>query len=325
MSKKTSLICGMLRYLDDCALDEQSPRTIEGKRYEIRSFVRWHIIHHGGYLEDVCKASLDDYKRYLLTYRNSHTNAPIEKNTRRNKLKAVRIFCQSMVELGLIDENPALKVRVSRAPIKLVQAILQKDEMDAISAQTALHGLEGQRDWTILSVLFSCGLRAGEVTRLTISSVNFEVGMLFISQSKGEKDRIVPIDNDTVRAISHYLKHIRPKLTRLYTGNTLFLNNRGAPYTRPQMTAMVSKYKCRAGVDKRGACNLYRHTTATTMLDNGAELIVVQKMLGHKSIVTTQGYTHVAVKKLKEDHENYHPAAQKASIYSDNFGGRMSS
>ena len=187
MSKKTSLICGMLRYLDDCALDEQSPRTIEGKRYEIRSFVRWHIIHHGGYLEDVCKASLDDYKRYLLTYRNSRTNAPIEKNTRRNKLKAVRIFCQSMVELGLIDENPALKVRVSRAPIKLVQAILQKDEMDAISAQTALHGLEGQRDWTILSVLFSCGLRAGEVTRLTISSVNFEVGMLFISHFLGPR------------------------------------------------------------------------------------------------------------------------------------------
>jgi integrase/recombinase XerD len=314
----------MLRYLDDCALDEQSPQTIEGKKYEIRGFVRWHIIHQGSYLEDVCKASVDDYKRFLLTYRNSHTNAPIEKNTRRNKLKAVRIFCQSMVELGLIDENPALRVRVPRAPIKLVQAILQRDEIDAILAQTALHGEEGQRDWTILSVFFACGLRAGEVTRLTISSVNFEVGMLFISQSKGEKDRIVPIDKNTIRAISSYLKYIRPKLMRLYTGNTLFLNNKGEPYTRPQMTAMVSKYKRRAGVDKPGACNLYRHTTATTMLDNGAELIVVQKMLGHKSIVTTQGYTHVAVKKLGEEYDQYHPAARGNLRQSDDSESRIS-
>lgn len=315
MSNETSLIEAMVRYLDDCTLNEQSPRTIENKQYEMRSFLRWHIVHHGALLRQLSKDSIDDYKRYLLIYRNPQTNKGIDKATRRNKVMAVKTFCKTMFDLEYLLHNPALKVRIPKAQTKIMKSILQKDEVAAIFAQTHLHDLKGTRDRAMLAVFHACGLRRNEITKLTMSSVNCEAGVIFIEQGKGAKDRIVPIAADAIDIIQYYIETVRPTLLSFGSGNFLFIDNKGNPYKGGQVTAMITRYKRRAGVAKPGASNLYRHTTATTMLDNGADIRVIQAVLGHKNLATTQIYTHVAVRKLCNDYNKYHPAALERVSY----------
>lgn len=304
-----TLIQAMETYLDDCRINEQSPRTIEGKLSTLRLFIRWHIMDYGMLLMDVSKDSIDDFKRYLLEYRNPQTGHLIDKSTRRNKITVIRGFCQTMFELGYIEENPGLKVKLPRAPKRITKAILQPDEVYAIANQTRLFGIIGMRDCAILAVFFACGLRRNEVTTLRLNSLNVDAGTLFIEQGKGLKDRIVPIAEGAISLLGYYLNIVRPQLLSFESGDALFIDNNGRPYKGGQITALVNKYKRRAGVNKPGASNLYRHTTATTMLDNGADLRVIQEILGHVSITTTQVYTHVAVRKMCQDYQQFHPAA----------------
>jgi integrase/recombinase XerD len=312
---KISLIQAMILYLDDCQLNEQSPRTLEGKQSTLRMFIRWHIMYHGAALSTVTKATLDEFKRYLLDYRNPQTNRLLDKSTRRNKITVLKTFCQTMYEMELLAENPADKIRIPKAPKRIMKSILQQDEVFAIANQTQLHGDKGVRDCAILGVLFACGLRRNEITKLTMNSLNAKAKTLFIEQGKGEKDRIVPIAQGAITLLQLYLTHIRPKLMTFESGNALFIDNRGKPYNGGQITALVSRYKARAGVMKPGASNLYRHTTATTMLDNGADLRVIQEILGHASISTTQIYTHVAVRKMCNEYQSSHPAAINNASY----------
>lgn len=316
MSKSSiSLIRAMEIYIDDCRINEQSERTIEGKLSTLRLFIRWHIINYDASLDDVTKDSIDDFKRYLLEYRNPQTNRLLDKSTRRNKITVVRVFCKTMFELEYIDENPALKVKTPKAPKRIMKSILQPDEVYAIANQTRLHGDKGMRDCAMLAVFFACGLRRNEVTKLKLTSLNAKSKTLFVEQGKGEKDRIVPIAEGAITLLELYINNIRPKLLTFKSGDTLFIDNRGKPYNGGQITALVNKYKRRAGVSKPGASNLYRHTTATTMLDNGADLRVIQEVLGHESISTTQIYTHVAVKKMCREYQKSHPAAMSHQTY----------
>ncbi|WP_335737959.1 tyrosine-type recombinase/integrase [Rheinheimera muenzenbergensis] len=171
------------------------------------------------------------------------------------------------------------------------------------------------RDCAILAVFFSCGLRRNDITTLSLKSINEQAKLIFVAQSKGRQDRIVPIAPEALELVTYYRDNIRPKLMNFSSGDYLFLNNSGLQYTGGQITELINKYKRRAGVSKPGASNLYRHTTATTLLDNGADLLTVQKVLGHASVSTTQIYTHVAVRKMSDDYQKFHPAVQNSSLY----------
>lgn len=310
-----SLIQALERYLDYCRLEEQSARTIEGKQHNLQLFVRWYITHHGFNIRDLTMDGIQDFIRYLHEYREPQNKRLICRATRRNKITAVRMFCRYLFPAEHIGINFADKIKTPKVGKSITQAILQPDEVAAIARQTAYHGEHGIRDSVILAVFFSCGLRRNDITTLTLKSINEQAKLIFVAQSKGRQDRIVPIAAEAIKLVTYYRDVIRPKLMNFSSGDYLFLNNRGMQYTGGQITELISKYKRRAGVSKPGASNLYRHTTATTLLDNGADLLTVQKVLGHASVSTTQIYTHVAVRKMSDDYQKFHPAVQNPDLY----------
>jgi integrase/recombinase XerD len=186
---------------------------------------------------------------------------------------------------------------------------------EAIATQTMLHGAFGVRDCAILAVFFSCGLRRNEITTLTLKNINYTNKLLFIKNGKGNKDRVVPIAKEALELIKHYKNTIRPSQMTFESGDVLFLDNIGKPYRGGQISELIRKHKKRAGISKPGASNLYRHTTATTLLDNGADLLTVQNILGHASVSTTQVYTHIAVRKLSQDYQANHPSTLHPEVF----------
>lgn len=310
-----SLIQALASYLDYCRLEEQSLRTIEGKQHNLQLFVRWYISKHGFNVCDLNKDGILDFMRYLHEYRDPQTKRLICRATRRNKITAVRIFCRYLFQNDYLTVNLSEKVKTPKAERLITQDILQPEEVTAIAKQTAVTGEHGIRDCAILAVFFSCGIRRNEITTLTLKSINFKARLLIVRKGKGNKDRIIPIAKGALELIKQYKEHIRPKLVNYHSGDYLFLDNRGMQFRGGQVSSLISKYKRRAGISKRGASNLYRHTTATVMLDSGADLLTVQKMLGHEDVSTTQVYTHLAVGKLSDDYVRTHPAASLPSIY----------
>lgn len=210
---------------------------------------------------------------------------------------------------------PIEKIQTPKANKSITQAILQPDEVAAIANQTAYGGDYGLRDNAIFAAFFACGFRRGDVTKLKVNGINIEAKLLFVPDGKGGQDSIVPIAEEALEVILYYKDKIRPKQVNFMSGDYLFLDNRGLPFNGVQITALVNKYKRRAGVSNPGASNLYRHTTATTLLDNGADLLTVQKVMGHASVSTTQIYTHIAVKKMSKDYQKYHPAVLNPNLY----------
>lgn len=157
----------------------------------------------------------------------------------------------------------------------------------------SLHGEYGLRDRCILELYYSSGMRRAELSRVTMNDVDIDKSLVRINKGKGGKDRIVPIAPRTSKMLKLYAKQVRSKGVQISSGKWLFLYNRNEQFTPKQLSALVRKYVVRAGVDRKGACNLYRHTAATQMLENGADIRVIQQQLGHEDLSTTQVYTLV--------------------------------
>ncbi|RXE85939.1 tyrosine-type recombinase/integrase [Pseudoalteromonas sp. A757] len=315
MPQKLSLIAALQQYIEQCQLDELSPRTIEGKKSNLQLFVKWYIVNVGLFVSDLSVEGIKQFMKYLHIYHDPQSNKLIGKATRRNKVTAVRMFCLFLYRNELIEVNLAEKVQTPKAGKNITQAVLQPDEVAAIATQTAYRGEKGVRDAAMLAVFYSCGLRRGDVTNIKLNGISVEAKLLFIPNGKGDKDRVVPIAQEALDLVLHYKKEFRPKLVNFESGDYLFLDDKGKQLRGHQVTRLVNRYKHRAGVSKKGASNLYRHTTATTLLDNGADLLTVKSILGHASLSTTEVYTHIAVRKMSDDYQKYHPAVQNPNLY----------
>jgi integrase/recombinase XerD len=162
----------------------------------------------------------------------------------------------------------------------------------------------------MLETLYSTGMRRIELARLTVFSINERAGVVGIREGKGKKDRVVPIGERAVAWVRKYLDEARPKLAIEPDCGTLFLSELGLPFYLSRLTNLVREYVQASGVAQRGACHLFRHVMATQMLENGADVRYLQAMLGHASLESTQVYTHVSIRKLKEIHTAAHPAAR---------------
>ena len=153
-------------------------------------------------------------------------------------------------------------------------------------------------------------IRRSELIRLRLEDIDLEKRILMIVEGKGLKDRRLPIAVRACEWVSIYLDVVRPYFKRVESGGAVFLSSKGLPLHADQVGQMVGKYVRRAGIDKPGACHLFRHAAATSMLDAGADIRHVQEMLGHADISTTQIYTHVAIKQLERVYNRTHPAAK---------------
>jgi len=311
--KALSIDSALARYLDDCAARGETLRTVEVKGSNLRAFQRWCQEHHLQYCEDVTEEQLERYRRHVSRYVDPRRHKPLDLATQRNRLGAVKVLFHRLHFLRCISSNPAAFYELPPVSHHIPRAVLTEEEIELILEHTLLYGRKGLRDRAILETFYATGIRRMELGRLTLPDVDLSARVLAINAGKGRKDRRVPMARRTCDWIRRYLDELRPEIAQPDSGPVLFLSMKGLPLTPTQLSRLAGKYIRRAGVNKPGACHVWRHSAATLMLENGAGLRQIQELLGHSSIATTQIYTHVTIKQLKAVYRQCHPAAREPS------------
>jgi len=297
-------------YLQWMKMRNNSPRTLVHWEYSIRRFIQWCTDRGIECVTQVTRQILEAYRRYLFHYRNPKTGKPIAFSTQLKYLNSVtRWFGWLFVE-EFIDECPADGFVLPKEERRLPTGSLTADEVETVLNQVDVTTDLGIRNRAILETFYSTGIRCGELTELNVYNLDMERSVLTVLQGKGGKDRIVPIGERAILWIQKYLGDVRPKLAERTNATTLFLSNHGRKFGRNNMSLLVKDYLNAAGISKRGSCHLFRHTAATLMMENGADLRSLQDFLGHARLNTTQIYTHVSIKRLQEVHRKTHPAQQ---------------
>ena len=224
------------------------------------------------------------------------------------KLAAIKAFYRFMTAEGYMDANPAEVVEAGTKGIKLPR-VLSEDEVVRLLNQPDITTAEGFRDRTMLEVLYATGMRVSELINLTLDRVDLNMKYI-IAFGKGSKERIVPLGSVAAEFLQQYLEKVRPKLTHADRNtNIVFLAFGGHELTRQRFWQIIRTYGRKANINKALTPHILRHSFATHLLDNGADLRSVQELLGHSDISTTQIYTHLTNKRLRDIYAKAHPRA----------------
>ena len=224
------------------------------------------------------------------------------------KLAAIKAFYRFMTAEGYMDANPAEVVEAGTKGIKLPR-VLSEDEVVRLLNQPDITTAEGFRDRTMLEVLYATGMRVSELINLTLERVDLNMKYI-IAFGKGSKERIVPLGSVAAEFLQQYLEKVRPKLTHEDRNtNIVFLAFGGHELTRQRFWQIIRAYGRKAKINKALTPHILRHSFATHLLDNGADLRSVQELLGHSDISTTQIYTHLTNKRLRDIYAKAHPRA----------------
>lgn len=224
------------------------------------------------------------------------------------KLAAIKAFYRFMTAEGYMDANPAEVVEAGTKGIKLPR-VLSEDEVVRLLNQPDIKTAEGFRDRTMLEVLYATGMRVSELINLTLERVDLNMKYI-IAFGKGSKERIVPLGSVAAEFLQQYLEKVRPKLTHAGRNtNIVFLAFGGHELTRQRFWQIIRAYGRKANINKALTPHILRHSFATHLLDNGADLRSVQELLGHSDISTTQIYTHLTNKRLRDIYAKAHPRA----------------
>jgi len=224
------------------------------------------------------------------------------------KLSALRMLVRFLIGEGRL-QNDFTELITNPKKGRFLPHALSIDEMERFLSAPDLNTSLGKRDRAIFELMYGSGLRVSEVSSVLVNAVNLEEGFARIF-GKGSKERIVPVGGQAILAIRNYLHGGRSRLAKDHSGGELFLSKRGTPISRKMIWVLVKEYARRAGIEKNLTPHGLRHSFATHLLMGGADVRVVQEMLGHADVGTTQIYTHVESQRLLEEHSNYHPLAQ---------------
>jgi integrase/recombinase XerD len=222
-------------------------------------------------------------------------------------LSAVKQFLRFLKERDYIVSDPGADIPYAKVPKSLPRGVLSPAEARKILHQADTSCVIGYRDRAILEVLYSTGIRKEELGGLTLSDVDTTDGFLRVESGKGGKDRIVPLGRIACRYLESYIKSVRPELIKDPYEKRLFLTSRGKPFSKNVVWELVKKYARKARIHKNVHPHTFRHTCATAMLKNKANIRAVQELLGHSSINSTQVYTHLSITDLKAIHAQCHP------------------
>jgi len=220
---------------------------------------------------------------------------------------ALKIFFRFLAAKGIIERDPTEALALPRIERYLPETLneLQVEQFLEKIDTKAVHGL---RDRAMIELLYASGLRISELASARLENFNFEERMVRVT-GKGNKTRLVPVGRKACEALAAYLSTERPKLVKPRSSSEIFLSERGTKLTTTRIWQIVKKHARRAGLDKNIYPHLLRHSFATHLLSNGADLRIIQEMLGHADISTTQVYTHVDQQRLKAVHRQFHPRA----------------
>lgn len=220
---------------------------------------------------------------------------------------AIKSFYHFLVMERLIEKDPTLNLDTPKLEHRLPR-VLTLNEVEQLLNQPDTSVIWGFRDKTMLELLYATGIRVSELILIKVEDLNVEMGFLRCF-GKGSKERIVPVGSVALKYLDIYINEVRPKFLKEQDNGILFLNHLGKGLTRQGFWKIIRKYAQKAGIEKHITPHTLRHSFATHLLENGADLRSVQEMLGHADISTTQIYTHITRSKIKEVYDRTHPRA----------------
>jgi integrase/recombinase XerD len=280
-----------------------SEDTVTTRRAAIGYFIDW--CQERGLAEpaEVTRPILERYQRWLYQHRKTN-GQPLTFRTQHMRLRALKGWFRWLARQNHMLHNPASELTLPRLENRLPKHVLNTSE-----AEQVLQQADSLRDRAILETFYATGMRRMEVAKLKLYDIDADRGTIMVRQGKGKKDRLIPIGERALAWIGKYLRESRPELVGGADDGTVFLTDMGAPFERFQLTNLVRDYLEKSKVGKTGGCHLFRHTVATLMLENGADIRVIQELLGHANLQTTQVYTRVSINLLKQVYAATHPAA----------------
>jgi integrase/recombinase XerD len=262
---------------------------------------------YAAYLESRKIRSLEKVTRREITEFLLHEkDDEMDPSSIARELVAIRMFHRFLTEEGKLAENVTDALESPKL-WKRLPNYLTMAEVERLLAAPNGRRAQGVRDRAVLELMYATGLRASEVTTLKLSSLDFQDEVVRIL-GKGSKERIVPMGKKARESVRHYIAKARPEWVKEESGSgALFVNKQGRAVSRQTVWAILKKYAKASGLGKKVYPHILRHSFATHLLENGADLRVVQELLGHSDIVTTQIYTHVDKSRLKGIHSKFHP------------------
>lgn len=298
----------LTRFLEYLRVHNYSPHTIKDRQQCITRFGLWACARGITQPRDVTRPVLERYQRHLFYYRKSDGN-PLSFRTQGAHMVPVRMFFKWLARENHILYNPASELELPRPEKRLPKDIMSAEEAEAVLSRPDLQTLVGVRDRAILELLYATAIRRLELTTLKVWDVDYARGALAV-QGKGRKDRIVPLGERAIAWLIKYRDEARPSFVCAKDEGALFLTVQGRCIEPKRLSERVRGYIKSSGIPKKGSCHLFRHTAATLMLENGADIRFIQALLGHESLETTQIYTRVSIAKLREIHMATHPGAR---------------
>ena len=252
-------------------------------------------------IDTIDRVKRSDVNSFLLGLKDKGLNSS---SIARN-LTAIKIFHKFLLSEGYSKEDIA-SVLDSPKLWKHLPDVLSIAEVNKIISQPNLKNSQGIRDRAALELMYATGMRVSELVNLNLNDLNLDVGFVKC-MGKGQKERIVPLGQKAKEALERYLQKIRPVLAKGRSSNALFLTRLGKKMSRQTFWKIIKRYVRLARINKRITPHTFRHSFATHLLERGADLRVVQELLGHANISTTQIYTHVNKDRLKSVHHKFHP------------------
>ncbi|HSC67578.1 MAG TPA: site-specific tyrosine recombinase XerD [Cellvibrio sp.] len=285
-------------YLDAIWMEKGlSENTQESYRRDLTQFAAW-LNEQGHSLLEVGSALVQEYLNIRLQQKlSSRTSARF--------LSCVRGFYRYLLRENRISENPLVLVDNPKLSRPLPKSLSESD-VEALLAAPDLSDPVGLRDRTMLEVLYACGLRVSELIDLTMPQINLRQNVVRV-MGKGSKERLIPMGEEAAAWLSRYLREARPVLLNNMPDEIVFPSTRAQPMTRQTFWYRIKHWAMVAGIKKELSPHTLRHAFATHLLNHGADLRVVQLLLGHSDLSTTQIYTHVAKLRMKQQHALHHP------------------
>ena len=275
-----------------------SRNTVLAYKRDLNTYVTWLTQRNINSLSRVDRPQIRAFLGYL-------KEKGLSAGTISRNLVAIKVFHRFLVGERRLKEDVTSVIDSPRLWKKLPE-VLTLDEVERLLNGPNVRHWLGIRDKACLELVYATGMRVSEVVNLKVNDLNLEVGFTRCT-GKGQKERIVPVGRFAQEALERYLKKVRPKLTKRGSDPALFLTRLGKRMSRQSFWKMLKKYARAARIDRQISPHTLRHSFATHLLERGADLRIVQELLGHADISTTQIYTHIDRARLKSIHRKYHP------------------
>lgn len=298
-----------------------SKGTIRYKKLYIGFFFEWLKKEGIETYDDVTQSILEKYQKHLLKKINRQSKAKLSLRTILQHLIVLKQYFEYLREHKHILINPSINIALPKPSEVLPKNILQEQEINSLLEKPNLKTPTGLRDKAILELMYSTAIRRQETVNLNIYDINLNEGTVRVNKGKNRKDRIVPIGKTACRSIKKYLNKVRNIYVKRNKNRDaaaieqpLFLTEHGNKLKPATLNYIVKKYAGTISLRRKISCHSLRHTCATHLLRAGANLRLIQQMLGHNSITTTQIYTRVSPMDLKAAHKKYHPSNRRGGL-----------